>query len=102
MNSMRYVLSTVLVTLFVASDAFMVPKTSRPQLFLQAKINNKVDLESPKVVTMVEMKPGEKKVFCRCWQSGTFPLCDGAHMKHNEATGDNIGPLIVSTPKPSN
>jgi hypothetical protein len=34
-------------------------------------------------------------------QSGTFPLCDGAHMKHNEATGDNVGPLIVSTPKPS-
>jgi len=24
-------------------------------------------LESPKVATMMEMKPGEKKVFCRCW-----------------------------------
>lgn len=34
-------------------------------------------------------------------QSETFPLCNGAHMKHNEATGDNVGPLIVSTPKPS-
>jgi len=41
--------------------------TPLPHFLCQAKINNKVDLESPKVVTMVEMKPGEKKVFCRCW-----------------------------------
>jgi CDGSH-type Zn-finger protein len=38
-------------------------------------------------------------VICRCWKSGTFPMCDGAHMKHNEATGDNLGPAIVSLPK---
>ena len=37
-----------------------------------------------------------KKVYCRCWQSEKFPLCDGSHMKHNEATGDNVGPLIVT------
>ena len=35
-------------------------------------------------------------VYCRCWRSAKFPLCDGAHVKHNEATGDNVGPLIVS------
>jgi hypothetical protein len=39
---------------------------------------------------------GEKKVYCRCWLSETFPLCNGAHMEHNKATGDNLGPLIVS------
>ncbi|GKB36990.1 hypothetical protein Tco_0881932 [Tanacetum coccineum] len=25
-----------------------------------------------------------------CWISGTFPLCDGSHVKHNKATGDNV------------
>ena len=40
-----------------------------------------------------------KKVYCRCWKSSTFPLCDGSHGKHNVATGDNVGPLIVSKAK---
>mmetsp|Transcript_109000 Transcript_109000/g.307217 ORF Transcript_109000/g.307217 Transcript_109000/m.307217 type:complete len:164 (+) Transcript_109000:93-584(+) len=60
-----------------------------------SKINTKIDLESPKVVTMEDLAPGEKKVYCRCWLSKTFPLCDGAHAKHNKETGDNVGPLIV-------
>ena len=46
-----------------------------------------------------KLEPGKKGVFCRCWQSGTFPLCDGAHVKHNKATGDNVGPLIVAAAK---
>lgn len=24
-----------------------------------------------------------------------FPVCDGSHNKHNELTGDNVGPLIL-------
>mmetsp|Transcript_14876 Transcript_14876/g.26877 ORF Transcript_14876/g.26877 Transcript_14876/m.26877 type:complete len:100 (+) Transcript_14876:122-421(+) len=63
------------------------------------KINEKIDLDSPKVATMDSVKAGGKKVYCRCWQSGTFPLCDGAHMAHNKETGDNVGPLIVSVAK---
>ena len=60
------------------------------------KINTMVDLESDKVVTIEKLEAGKKKVYCRCWLSGTFPLCDGTHAKHNEATGDNVGPLIIS------
>ena len=43
-----------------------------------------------------EMKDGEKLVLCRCWLSKTFPLCDGAHGNHNRATGDTVGPVIVT------
>jgi hypothetical protein len=41
---------------------------------------------------------GEKCVVCRCWQSSKFPLCDGSHVKHNKATGDNLGPAIIAGP----
>ena len=37
----------------------------------------------------------QKMVFCRCWQSKKFPMCDGAHNEHNKATGDNVAPLII-------
>jgi CDGSH-type Zn-finger protein len=37
-----------------------------------------------------------KCVMCRCWKSKTFPKCDGSHVAHNKATGDNVGPLIIS------
>lgn len=63
------------------------------------KINTKIDLDSPKVATMDKIKEGEKKVYCRCWLSGTFPLCDATHVAHNKETGDNVGPLIVSVDK---
>lgn len=33
--------------------------------------------------------------YCRCWRSGTFPLCDGSHVKYNKESGDNVGPLLV-------
>ncbi|CAJ1338487.1 unnamed protein product [Effrenium voratum] len=65
----------------------------------EGKINNKISPEVPKVVTKEDLKEGDKKVYCRCWLSGTFPLCDGSHQKHNEATGDNVGPLIVGVKK---
>ncbi|KAL3756885.1 hypothetical protein ACHAWU_007726 [Discostella pseudostelligera] len=66
-----------------------------------SRINQKIDLDSPKVATIDKLFEGKgggesKKVYCRCWQSNTFPLCNGAHVTHNKETGDNVGPLIVS------
>jgi CDGSH-type Zn-finger protein len=65
----------------------------------EKKMNLKIDLDSPKVATQDSVCQGDKTVYCRCWLSDTFPLCDGTHVKHNKATGDNVGPLIVSGPK---
>jgi|TARA_B110000196_G_C21117120_1_gene651155 CDGSH-type Zn-finger protein len=50
----------------------------------------------PQVVTVLKVSEfpklnlprGKKAVYCRCWKSGTFPLCDAAHVKHNKETGD--------------
>ena len=28
-------------------------------------------------------------------KSKKFPYCDGSHVKHNDATSDNVGPLII-------
>merc|ERR1712151_91658 len=104
---MRFFLATLMI--YHASGlAFVTPPSTRLESRLlakeyetmegESKINLKVDLDSPKVATMDEIEKG-KKVYCRCWLSGTFPLCDGSHMGHNEATGDNVGPLIVSAAK---
>eukprot|EP01128_Nolandella_sp_AFSM9_P003091 TRINITY_DN13573_c0_g1_i1.p1 TRINITY_DN13573_c0_g1~~TRINITY_DN13573_c0_g1_i1.p1 ORF type:complete len:121 (+),score=25.75 TRINITY_DN13573_c0_g1_i1:27-365(+) len=41
---------------------------------------------------------GQRVSYCRCWQSATFPLCDGAHKEYNKATGDRLGPLRVYLP----
>ena len=68
---------------------------------------------------MADIEDSGKKVYCRCWKSKTFPLCDGSHVavrpafalrlhprrsraaalaQHNKETGDNLGPLIVTKP----
>lgn len=72
--------------------------------FLQKKkqqkdslINLKIQKENPKVVNEINIEDLclAKAAYCRCWRSKTFPACDGSHNKHNELTGDNVGPLIL-------
>ncbi len=63
-------------------------------------VNKKVKKSEAKVVDTVDIEDmGDKGVFCRCWKSKKFPYCDGSHNKHNECTGDNVGPLIVKKAK---
>ena len=63
------------------------------------RFNKSIDLTSDKVVHSISIAPGEKIAVCRCWQSAKFPLCDGSHGKYNKATGDNLGPALISVPK---
>jgi CDGSH-type Zn-finger protein len=94
-----------LFLLFAASASafgtapFGVQSSRQSTAIFEGKINDSIDLDSAKVVNMEALAAGEKKVYCRCWKSGTFPLCDAAHVEHNKACGDNVGPLIVSAPK---
>lgn len=63
-----------------------------------SRINTLIDLSAEKVVNQISLSSGEKCVLCRCWKSSKFPLCDGSHVKHNKATGDNVGPVIITAP----
>ncbi|KAK4480579.1 hypothetical protein RD792_013657 [Penstemon davidsonii] len=60
-------------------------------------INPEIRKNEDKVVDSVIVSELSKPLtaYCRCWRSGTFPLCDGGHVKHNKATGDNVGPLLL-------
>jgi len=61
------------------------------------RLNTTYKLESNKVAETFNVSElGAKTVFCRCWQSKKFPLCDGSHAKHNKSCGDNLGPLIIT------
>lgn len=43
--------------------------------------------------TTVTMRDGEVIALCRCWQSKSFPLCDGSH----KYTEDDKGPVVILT-----
>ncbi|GLC59103.1 hypothetical protein PLESTB_001448500 [Pleodorina starrii] len=63
------------------------------------QINPSIRKSEEKVADFVKASelPKPKAVFCRCWRAEKFPYCDGAHLKHNKETGDNVGPLVIDT-----
>uniref|UniRef100_A0A673G6F6 CDGSH iron sulfur domain 1 n=1 Tax=Sinocyclocheilus rhinocerous TaxID=307959 RepID=A0A673G6F6_9TELE len=63
---------------------------------VKPKVNLDLQKDNPKVVHAFDIEDlGDEAVYCRCWRSKKFPYCDGAHAKHNQETGDNVGPLII-------
>ena len=61
------------------------------------RVNTSYKLDSKKVAETFDVEElGKKTAFCRCWKSSKFPFCDGAHGKHNQTCGDNLGPVIVT------
>ncbi|XP_051982723.1 CDGSH iron-sulfur domain-containing protein 2B-like [Xyrauchen texanus] len=60
-------------------------------------INLKIQKEKRKVENEIHIEDLKctNVCYCRCWRSKTFPVCDKSHIKHNELTGDNVGPLII-------
>ncbi|XP_068596692.1 CDGSH iron-sulfur domain-containing protein 1 [Brachionichthys hirsutus] len=84
------------VALAAAAGGFLVGLYVSGRTCKKGRVNTFVSKDSPKVVHSFDMEDiGTKAVYCRCWRSKKFPYCDGAHAKHNEETGDNVGPLII-------
>ncbi|KAL0371602.1 UNVERIFIED_CONTAM: CDGSH iron-sulfur domain-containing protein NEET [Sesamum calycinum] len=76
------------------------PAASSPRRMVVVRaeaINPDIRKTEEKVVDSVVVTELAKPLtaYCRCWRSATFPLCDGSHVKHNKATGDNVGPLLL-------
>lgn len=64
------------------------------------RVNLTIKKDVNKVVDSVDIEDiSEKAAFCRCWRSENWPYCDGSHGRHNEATKDNVGPLVVTKKK---
>uniref|UniRef100_A0A3B4A2P2 Iron-binding zinc finger CDGSH type domain-containing protein n=1 Tax=Periophthalmus magnuspinnatus TaxID=409849 RepID=A0A3B4A2P2_9GOBI len=95
-ESQEHLLVAVPVALVAGVGGFLVSHYLQKRCCKKDQVNRAINKDSPKVVHSFDMEDiGSKAVYCRCWKSKKFPYCDGAHAKHNEETGDNVGPLII-------
>ncbi|XP_022607572.1 CDGSH iron-sulfur domain-containing protein 1 [Seriola dumerili] len=94
--SKEHLVVAVPVAVVAAVGGFLVSHYLSRWSCKKGLVNTSISKDSPKVVHSFDMEDiGTKAVYCRCWKSKKFPYCDGAHTKHNEETGDNVGPLII-------
>ncbi|KAM9357434.1 CDGSH iron-sulfur domain-containing protein 1 [Symphorus nematophorus] len=94
--SKEHLVVAVPVAVVAAVGGFLVSHYLSGRSCKKGLVNTSISKDSPKVVHSFDMEDiGTKAVYCRCWKSKKFPYCDGAHAKHNEETGDNVGPLII-------
>ncbi|CAL1614142.1 unnamed protein product [Knipowitschia caucasica] len=99
--SKEHFLVAVPVALVAGVGGFLVSRYLQKSCSKKDQVNRTIDKDSPKVVHSFDMEDiGSKAVYCRCWKSKKFPYCDGAHAKHNDETGDNVGPLIIKKKDP--
>ncbi|CAD7672995.1 unnamed protein product [Nyctereutes procyonoides] len=83
-NGFGYCLSSVYLHYLATLQCPFLPKKKQQK---DSLINFKIQKENPKVVNEINIED-----LCL---TKTFPACDGSYNKHNELTGDNVGPLIL-------
>ncbi|XP_034037642.1 CDGSH iron-sulfur domain-containing protein 1 [Thalassophryne amazonica] len=94
--SKEHLIVALPVAVVAAAGGFLVSNYLSGRSCKKGQVNTCFCKDSPKVVHSFDMEDiGTKAVYCRCWRSKQFPYCDGSHTKHNEETGDNVGPLII-------
>ncbi|TNM99075.1 CDGSH iron-sulfur domain-containing protein 1 [Takifugu rubripes] len=94
--SKEHLVVAVPVAVISAIGGFLVSQYLNRRCCTKGLVNTSISKDSPKVVHSFDMEDiGSKAVYCRCWKSKKFPYCDGSHSKHNDETGDNVGPLII-------